>query len=124
VPVFDLTALFHETPATVYVDACCHMNLNNPERGFLLDHGRLTRIDIPGAMETRTVGLNDRGQVVGEYTDADGRFHGFLWDKGRFTTIDGPDGTGHPPPPSTIAVRSSECFPTIAPEQWASAAFC
>jgi hypothetical protein len=29
VPVFDLTGLFHETPATVYVDACCHMN----ERG-------------------------------------------------------------------------------------------
>jgi hypothetical protein len=29
VPVFDLTGLFHETPAAVYVDACCHMN----ERG-------------------------------------------------------------------------------------------
>jgi hypothetical protein len=26
VPVFDLTGIFHETPATVYVDACCHMN--------------------------------------------------------------------------------------------------
>jgi hypothetical protein len=29
VPVFDLTGIFHETPATVYVDACCHLN----ERG-------------------------------------------------------------------------------------------
>jgi hypothetical protein len=26
VPVFDLTGIFHETPATVYVDARCHMN--------------------------------------------------------------------------------------------------
>jgi hypothetical protein len=26
VPVFDLTGIFQETPATVYVDACCHMN--------------------------------------------------------------------------------------------------
>jgi hypothetical protein len=26
VPLFDLTGIFHETPATVYVDACCHMN--------------------------------------------------------------------------------------------------
>ena len=27
---------------------------------------------------------------MGEYIDAGGRFHGFLWDKGRFTTIDVP----------------------------------
>jgi hypothetical protein len=26
VPAVDLTGIFHETPATVYVDACCHMN--------------------------------------------------------------------------------------------------
>jgi hypothetical protein len=25
-PVFDLTGIFHDTPATVYKDACCHMN--------------------------------------------------------------------------------------------------
>ena len=39
-------------------------------------------------------GLNDRGQVVGGYLDADGRNHGFLWDKGRFTTIDVPGAGG------------------------------
>jgi hypothetical protein len=26
VPVFDLTGIFHETPATMYKDACCHLN--------------------------------------------------------------------------------------------------
>jgi probable HAF family extracellular repeat protein len=67
---------------------------DTPERGFLLDRGKLTRIDVPGAVQTRAVGINNRGQVVGEYTDADGMVHGFLWDKGRFTTFDGPDGTG------------------------------
>ena len=48
------------------------------------------RIDVPGAVRTEADGVNDRGQVVGEYIDAGGRFHGFLWDKGRFTTIDVP----------------------------------
>jgi uncharacterized membrane protein len=32
--------------------------------------------------------------VVGDYTDADGLIHGFLWDKGRFTTIDVPGAGG------------------------------
>ena len=63
-------------------------------RGFLLDRGRFTRIDVPGAVNTVARGLNDRAQVVGDYLDAAGRLHGFLWDKGRFTTIDGPEGTG------------------------------
>jgi probable HAF family extracellular repeat protein len=63
-------------------------------RGFLLDRGRFTRIDFPGAVNTVARGLNDRGQVVGGYLDADGRFHGFLWDKGRFTTIDVPGAGG------------------------------
>ena len=63
-------------------------------RGFLLDRGRFTRIDVPGAAQTQAIGINDRGQVVGEYLDADGMVHGFLWDKGRFTTIDVPGATG------------------------------
>jgi uncharacterized membrane protein len=28
--------------------------------------------------------------VVGEYKDADGAFHGYVWQRGRFTTIDVP----------------------------------
>jgi probable HAF family extracellular repeat protein len=60
---------------------------------YVLDRfgrGKFTRIDFPGASLTAASGINNRGQVVGGYLDAEGRPHGFLWDKGRFTTIDGP----------------------------------
>jgi hypothetical protein len=69
-------------------------NLKDPggsmPRGFLLDHGRLTRIDAPGALYTQAIGLNDRRRVVGNYVDQAGTSHGFLWRRGRFTTIDFP----------------------------------
>ena len=60
-------------------------------RGFLLDRGRFTRIDVPGVVSTVARG---HSQVVGGYLDAAGRFHGFLWDKGRFTAIDVPGAGG------------------------------
>jgi hypothetical protein len=37
------------------------------KRGFLLDRGKFTRIDVPGALSTEAVGINDRRQVVGQY---------------------------------------------------------
>jgi probable HAF family extracellular repeat protein len=40
---------------------------------------------------TEASGVNDSGQVVGDYRDATtGIFHGFLWDAGQFFTIDVP----------------------------------
>ena len=33
---------------------------------------------MPGATETGASGINDAGQIVGFYTDAGGRVHGFL----------------------------------------------
>jgi probable HAF family extracellular repeat protein len=59
-------------------------------RGFLLDRGKVTRIDLPGATYTQPTGINNLGQVVGEYQDAAGRFHGFLWQRGRFANVDLP----------------------------------
>jgi probable HAF family extracellular repeat protein len=49
-----------------------------------------TRIAVPGARTTTAVGINNRGQVVGQYLDANGRYHGYLWERGQFTTIDAP----------------------------------
>jgi probable HAF family extracellular repeat protein len=51
-------------------------------------------IHVPGAVQTQAFGINDRGQVVGEYYLPDGSVHGYLWRNGRFTTIDGPQGAG------------------------------
>jgi probable HAF family extracellular repeat protein len=63
-------------------------------RGFLLDkHGRFTRLDFPGSRSSQAFGINDRGQVVGEYKDSAGKFHGYVWERGRFTTIDVPGAT-------------------------------
>ncbi|MET0761815.1 MAG: hypothetical protein ABWZ63_05730, partial [Thermoleophilaceae bacterium] len=45
-------------------------------------------------METQALGIDNRGRVVGEYVDAAGTFHGFLWQRGRLTTIDGPRSDG------------------------------
>jgi probable HAF family extracellular repeat protein len=81
--------------------------------GFLLIDGRLVRLDVPGAMYTQPLGINNRGQVVGEYQTPDGRSHGFRWDRGRFTTFD--DRTAprrQPSPTSTTAARWSVAMPT------------
>ena len=47
-----------------------------------------TTIDVPGATGTVALGINNRGQIVGEIGS-----HGFLLDRGTFTTIDVPGAT-------------------------------
>lgn len=64
--------------------------------GFLRARsGKITGIDVPGALGTAALKVNNRGQVVGVYneasfdTDAPGG-RGFLFDHGAFTRIDFP----------------------------------
>ena len=45
-------------------------------------------IDVPGAFATAAHGINDRGQIVGEYSA--GGLHGFVLDHDTFTTFDVP----------------------------------
>jgi probable HAF family extracellular repeat protein len=47
-------------------------------------------IDFPGALTTQAFGINERGDVVGDYTDTSGNVHGFLLKKGKFSSIDYP----------------------------------
>jgi len=47
-------------------------------------------LDVPGSVTTQVNGLNDHGDVVGYFVDAQGATHGFIW-KGGFSTIDVPD---------------------------------
>ena len=45
--------------------------------GFLLRDGEFTLIDYPGIASTEPTGINDDGVIIGRYTDASGRVHGF-----------------------------------------------
>jgi probable HAF family extracellular repeat protein len=62
---------------------------NQYEHGFLYSNGQFTAIDYPGATETMPQGVNDSGQIVGQYV-VNGNGHAFLYSNGQFTTIDDP----------------------------------
>jgi len=58
--------------------------------GYLLtDEGRFITIEFPGATVTQPRGINDRGSIAGQYTNASGT-HAFLLSSGVFSTIDVP----------------------------------
>jgi probable HAF family extracellular repeat protein len=73
--------------------------------GFVRDTtGRFTRFDVPRASTIVNSGfltypgsgaldINEAGQIVGAYTDANGKARGFLRSKGRFTDIVVPGAT-------------------------------
>src|SRR5438477_7728797 len=55
---------------------------------------RFTTLDVPGSsFPSGTMnGLNDSGQIVGSYLDANGT-HGFLLENGNYTLLDLPGST-------------------------------
>jgi len=67
-------------------------------RGYLLWSGDFLPFDVPGSTFTAGWDINPRGDVVGVYRDAAGRFHGFVVDTSRqgaasdwvFTSVDYP----------------------------------
>lgn len=62
--------------------------------GFIDDNGTITQLTGPaGASMTQALGLNNEGQVVGDYMDANGNTHGFVYSvgTGTYTTIDDPN---------------------------------
>jgi probable HAF family extracellular repeat protein len=69
---------------------------NDPEDvGYVLERGRARRIAFPGAAGTIAAGINDGGEIVGKYKNADGRDRGFLRTRrGRYRRIDVPGATG------------------------------
>lgn len=57
--------------------------------------GTITLLQFPGADGTLAFGVNDAGQIVGQYFgvafgSGQQRFHGFVWHGGVFTTMDAP----------------------------------
>ena len=64
------------------------------QHGFLDKGGVFTTFDVPEALSyTEAVGINNAGQVVGDYINSAGHTRGFLYSDGVFTTLQAP-GTG------------------------------
>jgi hypothetical protein len=70
---------------------------NGEAHGYLRDaRGGFTTIDVPGALTTLGWRVNNRGQVVGIYSDVDRQvplrfLRAYIYEDGRFTRIDAPD---------------------------------
>jgi hypothetical protein len=52
-----------------FVTPCC---------GFLISHGTISIVDLPGSSETFPYGINPQGDIVGYYIDNNGNQHGFV----------------------------------------------
>jgi probable HAF family extracellular repeat protein len=61
--------------------------------GFANKGGTFSNVDFPGATGTQAIGVNNAGQIVGEYFDAANGEHGFVSSGGTFTAIDFPGAT-------------------------------
>jgi hypothetical protein len=66
--------------------------------GFLMLYAKTTGVatetfegvDFPGATQQLAIGVNDSGEIVGQYADSSGVSHGYLQKGDNFTTIDVP----------------------------------
>jgi len=93
----------------IYFDATC-----NNTHGFLRKaDGTTVTFDAPNVgypatnfPGTAPTDINNRGDIVGYYTDANGGVHGFVrWRSGNFTIIDDPGSTSSPPATITQAIN-------------------
>ncbi len=55
-----------------------YLDANNDDHGFLYRGGSYFSVDVPGALRTDAYGVNDSGQIVGSYVDANFIGHGFI----------------------------------------------
>ena len=58
--------------------------------GFLDEGGVITTIDPFGSTFTQALGVNNLGEIVGFYVDANGKQHGYIDNSGVFTSFDPP----------------------------------
>jgi probable HAF family extracellular repeat protein len=61
---------------------------------FVDKNGAITSFQAPGSVSTQALGINDLGEIVGDYLDASGFMHGFLDSGGTFITLDPNGSTG------------------------------
>jgi hypothetical protein len=107
-PLDTITARLHvlSRPLLGVAAAVVVAAVGAASHGFVAKRGGFTPIDHPrattvpavpsGQAGTATLGINDRGESVGSFIDADGAYHGFLLERGRFKSIAGDYGTTGP----------------------------
>jgi probable HAF family extracellular repeat protein len=62
--------------------------------GFIFKDGVYTMFDYPTAIGTHPTGINDHGEIVGIWKDANNVRHGFLLRDGSFSSLDVPAAVG------------------------------
>jgi uncharacterized membrane protein len=62
--------------------------LRTSGQAFLLFNGKFTPFTFPGSVSTGAFDINNHAQIVGSYSDRNGRNHGFFVHSGGFQTID------------------------------------
>jgi probable HAF family extracellular repeat protein len=60
---------------------------------FVDEAGVLSSFQYPGSSSTQALGINDLGEIVGDYVAGSGQMFGFLDDDGVFSTINPPGAT-------------------------------
>jgi probable HAF family extracellular repeat protein len=60
---------------------------NTATKGFVWANGSYTFLDSLGGVYTRAYGVNDSGQVVGQYRRADNMFRAFIWQNGTMQDL-------------------------------------
>src|SRR6516225_1599565 len=61
------------------------------EHGYVLRRGAFTTLNAPGSAGlTHAYGIDNAGDVVGEYAGARGALHGYVLHDGRYTTLNVP----------------------------------
>jgi probable HAF family extracellular repeat protein len=58
--------------------------------GFIRSEGVFSTFSVPNSISTRAHGINDRGQIVGDFEDVPFHERGFLLWRGKFVTIEVP----------------------------------
>jgi uncharacterized membrane protein len=53
---------------------------------------KFTTINVPGAQQTLSFGINNSGVIVGQYIDQGGVAHGYVLNGKKLTTLDDPNG--------------------------------
>ena len=65
--------------------------MDNRGKAYFVNRGRFQPFEVPGATFTAGWDVNPAGVAVGNYRDANGRFHGFQFDGTTFGDVDFPD---------------------------------